>query len=289
MEDVDKGFTILSFGLILFYIVYEWLMGRNKDGKKTKQDWQMFGISVAWLTIIERPLLIFCSFGLCFLLFPQQRGGLAWLEEENLLLTIIAFVLIDEFLHGAVHYFSHARRVKNKWLEKVQNYYKVTHRTHHLHGGADNNGQLGVTQTITVGWGWALALPNYWFGYICLYFGLLETWAIGTAMKSLWGIHNHANLTYDLKLLAHKNKWVRKLMYGLCHIFVFPNQHHHHHSRSQNSARNLQNFIAIYDWLLWNKLTISSERPKIYGWRKNEKEEGSVLYRYFYRSLARRA
>ena len=72
-------------------------------------------------------------------------------------------------------------------------------------------------------------------------------------------------------------------MYALCHVLVFPNQHHHHHSRSNHSGKNLQNFIALYDWLLWKKLVISTERPKVYGWRKTEAEENSVLYRFFHR------
>ncbi|MFQ3324858.1 MAG: hypothetical protein ACI90U_002689 [Pseudomonadales bacterium] len=283
MESVDSGYTYYSLGLIVFYILYEGAKGAFKNGKKNSKDLQMLGIAVTWLMIIERPLLIFCTFSLCALLIPQHLGALAWLEEDHLVAATVVFVLIDELLHGWVHNFAHAPTPKNLLLAKLQRHYKVTHRTHHLHGGADNRGELGASQTIVVGWGWAFSLPNYWFGYICLYLGLIEAWAIGTAIKSLWGIHTHANLDYDLKLLNHKNPIVSKTMYSLAHIFVFPTQHHQHHSRSKNSGSNLQNFLAIYDWLLWKKLVICYERPKIYGWRKNENEENSSLYRYFYR------
>jgi hypothetical protein len=284
MDSVDNGYTYLSLAFIVFCILYEWAKGALNNGKQTAKDWQMLGISVTWLMFIERPLLIFFSFTLCLTFIPNHIGALSWLENDNLISCIVAFILIDELLHGCAHNFAHSRTPKNKLLAKLQRHYKVTHRAHHLMGGADNRGELGASQTIVVSWGWALSLPNYWFGYICLYLGLVETWAIATAIKSLWGIHNHANLDYDLKLLNHKNPFISKTMYALCHLFTFPTQHHQHHSRSKNSANNMQNFLAIYDWLLWDTLAIETERPKIYGWRKNDKEERNTLYRFFHRS-----
>ncbi len=187
MDLTSDGYTNLSLACIVFYIVYEWAKGAFKDGKKTGKDWQMLGIAVSWITLVEKPLLIFCTFTVCMALMPEHLGALAWLEEQYLISCIIGFVMIDELLHGWAHNFAHERTPKNRWLAKLQRWYKVTHRTHHLHGGADNRGELGVSQTIVVGWGWAITLPNYWFGYICLYLGLVEAWAIGTAIKSLWG------------------------------------------------------------------------------------------------------
>ena len=70
-------------------------------------------------------------------------------------------------------------------------------------------------------------------------------------------------------------------MYGLCHVLTFPTQHHQHHSRSKNSAKNMQNFFAIYDWLFWKTLVIEKERPQIYGWRQAPEEARSALFRYF--------
>ena len=228
-------------------------------------------------------MLIVCSYFLSRLLLPQLEGNVGWAQERYLIPLIVVFVLIDELLHGAVHYLAHARRAKNRFLAGVQSWYKGAHRLHHMNGGSDDKGQIGAPHTIVVSWGWPFSLPNYWFGTFCLYLGLWEVWLWGTSMKSLWGIHNHANLTYDMKLLKHRNRWIAKTMYALCHVFVFPNQHHHHHSRSNNSGKNLQNFIALYDWLLWKKLVISTERPAVYGWRKTESEENSALYRFFHR------
>ena len=280
---VNDQFTYITLGLFGFYILYEGLRGRYRDGRKTVKDWQIFGISFAWLQFVERPMLIVCSYFTYRALLPGLEGNYGHWQDAYLVPLIVAFVLIDELLHGSVHYFAHAKRAKNKWLAVIQRWYKGAHRLHHTNGGPDGKGQIGASQTIVVSWGWPFSLPNYWFGTFCLYLGLWEVWIWGTSMKSLWGIHNHANLTYDMTLLKHKNPLISKTMYALCHVFVFPNQHHHHHSRSSNSGKNFQNFIALYDWLLWKKLVISTERPAVYGWRKSEAEEKSVLYRFFHR------
>lgn len=278
-------FSLLSIAIIAVLVIYEWLTGKYQDGRKTLQDWKMFALSASVLAVLERPLLLLCCFGLMQLLLPEFQGNLGWIEERHLALSVVIFILIDEFLHGWAHNFSHAPKPKNKVLAMVQAYYKGAHRPHHMNGGVDGKGELNVTQTVVAGWGWMFALPNYWFGFICLYLGLVETWAIGTVIKSIWGIHVHTNWRYDLYLLNHKNPWISKTMYALCHIFTFPNQHHQHHSRSKNSARNMNNFLALYDWLFWKKLSIEFERPQVYGWRQTEKEATSALYRYFRRSL----
>ena len=283
---INEQFTYITLALFGFYIVYEGLRGRYRGGRKTVKDWQLFGVSLAWLQFVERPMLVVCSYFTYRLLFPQLEGNYGWLQDisvATLVGLVLGFMLIDEFLHGAIHSFAHARRPANKLLAGIQRWYKGAHRLHHLNGGPDGKGQIGATQTIVVSWGWPFSLPNYWFGTFCLYLGLWEVWIWGTSLKSLWGIHNHSNLTYDMTLLKHPNPWISKTMYALCHVLVFPNQHHHHHSRSNNSGRNMQNFIALYDWLLWKKLVISTERPAVYGWRKTDPEEGSALYRFFHR------
>ncbi len=278
-------FTVVSISWFGVIVLWEWYQGRYANGRKTSLDWQLFGISLTWITFVERPLIFVAVWGLCYLLIPQHIGAWQYLQQDYFWGLLLAYVLIDELLHGGVHFFAHTRRVKNRWLAKLQSYYKATHRMHHLHGGTDDKGQLSATQTICVSWGWPSSLPNYWFGSFFTYMGLFEVWAVGALAKSLWGIHNHANLDYDRKLLAHPNSIVRNIMLVLCHILVFPNQHHEHHSRSQNSAKNMQNFIAIYDWLLWKTFVVSTTRPKIYGWRQKGAERDNAFYRFFHRDF----
>jgi hypothetical protein len=104
---------------------------------------------------------------------------------------------------------------------------------------------------------------------------------IGTVFKGLWAAHNHVNWNYDLYFLNHPWPWVRKTMRGLCHIITFPTQHHHHHARGKNSAKNMCNLLALYDWLLFGTLAIETEKPSQYGWKQSPKEEHSIWYRYF--------
>ena len=285
MEGIDQGYNWLSFLVLALLSLFEWARGRFRQGRKTAEDWKMMAISSAGVFAIERPLQIFCVYLAMKTLLPGHEGHYGWLEAQYLLVTVIVFILVDEWLHGWAHSFTHKPRPANRFLAKVQAFYRGAHRAHHMNGGSDGKGELSASQVVVAGWGWVFMLPNYWFGLVCLYLGLVETWAIGTMIKSLWGIHVHTNWRYDLHLLNHPNRWVRRGMYALCHVFTFPNQHHQHHSRTGNSARNMNNFLALYDWLCWGTLVIEKQRPATYGWRQSPREAKDVWYRYLQRSF----
>ncbi len=276
---------VLLFAVMVVLVLHEWRNGKYEGGRKTRNDWKMFGLSAAGIALVERPLLIAIVYGACRFALPGHDGALAHLEEGTLALTlsVIAYIAIDELVHGAMHRFAHRRPPKGRLLAKVHAFYREAHRPHHLLGD-DERGEISATHAVVAGWGWLLFLPNYWLGAVALYFGLLETWFLGNLIKNLWGLHVHANWSYDLWLLNHPNRFVRRGFYWLCHVFTFPNQHHQHHSRSKNSAKNLQNMLALYDWLLWGTLVIETERPRVYGW-KQKAADRSPLRRYFRRPL----
>lgn len=277
-----------AVGLVAF-LAYEALFSRGRGGRKTLMDWKMAAICIGALSLVQRPLLMTVIFLGLTALVPDYAGALRPLEATHFWVLLPGFMLIDEYLHGRAHLFAHAKWLKNPVLRKVQAFYRVAHRPHHQIGGNDGRGELSVTQTYVEHWGWWLALPNYWFGLSCLYLGLIEVFLWGTLVKALWGMHVHTNWgrSYDLALLGHSNPVVRKVMRGLCHVLVFPNQHHQHHSRSGNSAKNMTNFIAIFDWLVWKTLVIEESRPAVYGWRQTQSEERSALYRFFNTDLSR--
>ena len=281
---VETTTDLLSYTVPIFFatfFLYELLNRKLTREKKTKEDWWMSGICIAALMAVQRPLLMAVTFLSLGVLFPNGLGSLHWINQEYFWLCLIVFLGIDEMLHGGTHYFSHAKTPKNKILKNIQAFLKVAHRPHHLNGGADNKGELNVTHTYVEHWAWLLILPNYWFGMVVLYFGFFEAYLIGTFIKSVWALHVHTNWNYDLYLLNHKNPLISKTMYALCHVITFPTMHHQHHSRSKNSAKNMQNFLAIWDWLLWGTLVIEKERPKIYGWRQSEREAHDVWFRFF--------
>ncbi len=282
--------SVVTLSSLLAFVMYEWLMGRYRQGKKTKLDWQIAGLALGFLATVQRPVLTYLIFVIMSVVFPVYDGAFRWLDIEYFWMSLLVYFLIDEYLHGRVHLFCHSAKPKRKWLERIQAFYKVAHRPHHQLGGRDSKGELSATHTYVEHWGWWLALPNYWFGLVCLYLGFYEVFLWGTVFKAVWGMHVHVNWgrSYDLVLLNHNNPVVRKLMYGLCHILVFPNMHHQHHSRSANSARNMCNVLSVFDWLLWGSLVIEKQRPKIYGWRQTNKEACSVLYRFFNTDLNRR-
>lgn len=266
---------------LLSFLAYEALNGKLKDGKKTKEDWWMSAICSLALPLVQRPLVMISVFvGLNFV-FPEHAGEFRWVEQAYFWPCFVLFLMVDEFLHGGTHKFSHSRTPNNKTLQVIQAFLKVSHRPHHLNGGNDNKGELNVTHTYVEHWAWLIILPNYWFGLALLYFGFYETFLWGTLLKSVWALHVHTNWNYDLYLLNHPNPIIRKTMFALCHVFTFPTMHHQHHSRSKNSAKNMQNFLSLWDWLLWDTLVIEKSRPEIYGWRQTEKEANNVWFRFF--------
>ncbi|MEM9729707.1 MAG: sterol desaturase [Myxococcota bacterium] len=279
--DASTVMGLITGVFVVAAIAYEWLNGKYEDGKKTKEDWLMGGLCISVLAAVQRPLLMGLVFFSMAALFPAFGGALHFIDTDYFWWGLLGFILIDEFLHGAAHKFAHMPKVKNKGLAKVQEFYRKAHRPHHLVGGNDGAGELSATHTFVEGWAWWLFLPNYTFGFIALYTGLYEIFLWGTLIKSAWGVHVHTNWNYDLYLLNHPNRFVRKGMYALCHVITFPTMHQHHHSRGKNSAKNMQNLLALYDWLFWG-LVIETERPKTFGWRQRKAEEHDVIHRFFH-------
>ncbi len=283
LQDILPLVVIVS---VLLLVLFEWQTGKYAEGAKTRRDWQMVALSASGVALIERPLLLLLVYLVMDALLPGTQTALGWVAEEHLVPAVIVFIFVDEFLHGGAHYLTHRPRPKNRWLARVHTFYREAHRAHHMLGDDRERGELNVTQATVAGWGWFLFLPNYWFGYIAIYLGLVEAWFWGTLIKTLWGAHVHTNWRYDLVLLNHPNAVVRKIMWALCHVFTFPNQHHQHHSRTANSAKNMNNFLALFDWLCWRTLVIETGRPEVYGWRQNPREAGSAWYRYLHRSFS---
>ena len=269
------------FTIVILLMAYEWLNGKYQNNQRTIHDWQMSTICFAAAALVQRPIV----FGISFLMVDHQLpfapGAWRAFNQEHLLLCIVVFICLDEFLHGATHRFAHAKSPRSPILANIQSFIKTSHRPHHLHGGADKQGEISAAHTPVEHWAFLLMLPNYWMGALALYLGFIETFVIATLIKTAWTFHVHTNWNYDLYFLNHRKPWVRKIMFALCHLFTFPTMHHQHHSRSANSAKNMQNFLAIYDWLIWGTLAIENKRPKIYGWRQSEKEARSAWFRFF--------
>lgn len=261
--------------------LYEWWAGKYADGRKTAKDWQISILCSLAMLLVQRPLVYAGIFLLLGVMLPAGHESLRWIDQQYFWPGLIGFILIEEFLHGLGHWFSHTRRPRARWLQVVQAFYKISHRPHHFAGGNDGRGQLSATQTFVEHWGWWFIMPNYWFQFAALYFGLYEIALTGMVFKGLWSAHNHTNWNYDLYFLNHSNVVVRKITRGLAHIFVFPTTHHLHHSRGPTSAKNLHNLLAIYDWLIYRTLVIPEAKPEVYGWRQSPEEEKSVLYRFF--------
>ena len=279
-DAIMNAIAMIGSAFILTNLFYEWISGKFQAGKKTKEDWFASTLGLVSLSLFQRPFLFVMIFGLGISLVPEYAGSLRWLEQNYFWPCLILWVFIDELFHGYAHRLAHIATPNNRIAAAIQKFYKKAHRIHHLSGGNDGKGELNVMQTFTISWCWYIILPNYALGMIILYLGFYETFFWTFLLKNLWAMQVHTNWSYDLYLLNHRWQWVRKSMYALCHIIVFPTMHHQHHSRSHNSAKNMQTFLAVYDWLLWKTLVIETQRPQQYGWRQYPKEEFNIFHRW---------
>lgn len=286
MSDAPILQNIVVAVFLIGATAFELVTSRATQDQKSKQDWHMAGICLSAMVLIQRPAVYLGAYyGLSYLI-PQYQGALRWLDQDYFWLALILFLLLEDLLHGFGHWLCHTRPFHSKGLRTLQAFYKVAHRPHHFTGSNAGQGRVTATQTFVEGWAYWFLMPNYWFQYIALYLGLYEAFMVGLIIKGCWSVHNHVNWNYDLYFLNHPWAWVRKAMRGLCHILIFPTQHHHHHARGANSAKNLHNLFAFYDWLLWKTLVIENAPPNICGWRQSEQEQ-NALYRFFNNDIKR--
>ncbi|MCG8671861.1 MAG: sterol desaturase [Pseudomonadales bacterium] len=279
MESI-KIETIIPATFFVLCILYEWITGNYKDGKLNAVDFKMAAISSVVVALIQRPLVMAMVFGVASLIILPYQGVLASLQDNYFWWTLLAYVLLEEYFHGLGHWFAHTRTPKSKLLRPLHKLFRTAHRPHHLIGNDDEKAQISVGQTFVEGWMYWLVMPNIWFSMIVLFLGLYEVVAFGVVIKGLWSIHVHVNWKYDLYLLNHPNALVRKVTFGLAHVFTFPNQHHQHHARGKNSSKNMHNFLSLYDWLIYDTLVIETTSPNQYGWRQTDEEKQSALYRF---------
>lgn len=272
--------TIIVSIFFTLCVIYEWLTGNYKQGNFSATDFKMAAICTIGISLVQRPLVMAMIFALAGLLIGPYQGVLAEFEQQYFWWTLLAFILLEEYFHGVGHWFAHSRTPKRKWLRPLHKLFRTAHRPHHLIGNDDERAQITVGQTFVEGWMYWVLMPNIWFSFIALYLGLTQVFIFGMIIKGLWSLHVHTNWHYDLYLLNHSNPIIRKVAYALAHVFTFPNTHHQHHSRGPNSAKNLHNFLALYDWLIYGTLKIEKSPPARYGWRQNEQEKKSAWHRF---------
>lgn len=272
--------TIIVSCVFALCVAYEYLKGNFKAGSFSSADYKMMAICSIGISLVQRPIVAALIFLLAGWLIAPYQGILAPLEEQYFWFALLGFVSLEEYFHGLGHWFAHSRTPRFKWLRPVQKIFKVAHRPHHLIGNDDDKAHMTVGQTFVEGWTYWFVMPNIWFSFIALYLGLTEVFLYGMIFKGVWALHVHTNWQYDLHFLNHRKPVVRKIAFAMAHVFTFPTMHHHHHSRGKNSAKNLHNFLSLYDWLLYDTLSIETTAPKQYGWRQGDKEKDSAWYRF---------
>lgn len=278
--DFSNPIALIPFVFFALCVVYEWATGNYSGGKLNAIDLKMAAIAGIFVNAVQRPMVAVLVFAMAGYLFLPYQGAFEPYEESYFWWLLLIYILLEEYFHGLGHWFAHTRTPKRAWLRPLHKLFRTAHRPHHLIGNDDEKAEITVGQTFVEGWTYWLLMPNVWFAFIAVFLGLYQVALIGGTIKVLWSMHVHVNWKYDLYLLNHPNKIVSEATYILAHVFTFPNQHHQHHARGKNSAKNMHNFLSLYDWLIYGTLVIEKTTPERYGWRQTDEERGSALYRF---------
>lgn len=235
------------FGILVFFGLIEAIFGYLANSKRSKNDILVELINTIVLIGITKPILVWLTYKLMQVCFPQQEGIFA---KISFVLGLLLFVLVDDFLQ----YWYHRAAHEYKWLWKL-------HRPHHT---ATEMGLLVSYRQVIY---YYFLMPNiWWFGIFSYFFGGIPV-AIGIILKQLIVISSHSLAKWDSPF--YENKPLLPIIKVLERVFITPAFHHSHHAVSQidgigNPNGNYGNMLSIWDQL-FGTAKFTHEFPAEYG------------------------
>ncbi len=249
-------------GILVLFFLMETIAGALQKSKRSANDWIQEVGSFAILGLITKPLILFSAIFLGQLLFPSLNYVL---NGNILLLNLLIFLLVDDFLQ----YWYHRSAHEYEFLWKL-------HRPHHQ---AEEMGFFVSYRNAAL---YYLLMPNIWWIGIFTFLGGAYAIILGVILKQIIIISSHSTLSYD-KIL-YRYKWLSPIVFVWERIFITPAFHHSHHGKSQLDGTsdpngNFGNMFSIWDQFFG---TASFHRafPSEYGLQNNPKENWKASYLY---------
>ncbi len=218
--DPRKIWGIISFSLLVSYLIIEWLVPYEK---RWSMSWRSFLADLRFALVNGG---VGAGFSAALALFTITISGElsgpahGWNPVAQLVACLLIFEAVNYVLHRAMH---EMRGSVGKFLWSLHaahhlppRLYIIMHAVFHPLNGI-------LIQ------GLAIILPIWLMGYdqkVVVMFLMIN------------GLHG---------LISHFNVDVR--MGWLNYIFVGPELHRYHHSADVNEAKNYGNTLSIYDWM----------------------------------------
>jgi sterol desaturase/sphingolipid hydroxylase (fatty acid hydroxylase superfamily)/CDGSH-type Zn-finger protein len=259
---IAKHDALFVAGILVFFGLIEAALGYFAHSKRSKDDVLTETINAVFLFALTKPLLVFLSFRLMHLLFPNQEKVFISLPFW---LGLTVFLLVDDFLQYWYHRFAH----EYKWLWKW-------HRAHHTAT------EMGLLVSYRQSIYYYMLMPNIWWLGIFTFFGGGLPVAVGLILKQIVIISSHSLVTWDS--FFYKRPALMPIMKVLERIFITPAFHHGHHAVSKiddigNPNGNFGNMFSIWDQL-FGSATFSHAFPTEYGIPNDPKDSwaANVFY-----------
>ncbi len=250
----------LVMGILVFFILLEIATGYWHRTQRTKGDWiqEMGGGFV--LMLVLKPLIVLGAIFLFHSFFPSIQDSLG---ETSLWLSLLVFLLVDDFLQ----YWYHRSAHEYPFLWKL-------HRPHH------QAEEMGFFVSYRNAFLYYVMMPNLWWLGIFTFLGGAKAMAIGLVLKQVIIISSHSTVQYDKFL--YRYKFLQPLAVLWEHIFITPAFHHAHHGKSRRDGisdpnGNFGNMFSIWDQL-FGTATFNREFPSEYGLDNDPKEHWTAAY-----------
>lgn len=219
-------------GILVLFGIIEAVFGYLSNSKRSKNDLLIEGGNTLFLLAIAKPLISFVVLLALNAGFPGAEGALRHLP---LVVGVMIFLLVDDFMQYWYHRFAH----EYKWLWKW-------HRPHHTAT------EMGLLVSYREAVYYFLLIPNlYWLGIFIFLGGGIPA-AIGVVLKQFIIISSHSLATWDS--FFYKRPALMPIMKVLERIFITPAFHHGHHAVSiadgvGHPNGNFGNMFSIWDQL----------------------------------------
>lgn len=234
-------------GILVFFGILEILGGLLRNTKRSKGDFIQEFLSFGILSLLTKPVIVIAVAYLGQILFSTWSS---LLSNKNILLVLIGYLLIDDFLQYWYHRFAH----EYEFLWKL-------HRPHHAAT------EMGLFVSYRNAALYYIMMPNIWWIALVTFLGGGIPVGIGLILKQIVIIGSHSTTKWDR--ILYKFPILSPLTYVVEHIFVTPAFHFAHHGKSKadeisDPNGNFGNMFTLWDQLFGSAL-FTRQYPTDFG------------------------
>ena len=231
-----------SFALLEMWRTKFW----NKPAQTSTDAWVEL-IGSPTLLLLTQPFILYTSYRLMGIAFPQAAGSWATLP---IIVQVLLLLVFDDMAQYWWHRTSHSV----PWLYNL-------HRAHH------SGEYMSVRIVFRNNVFYYLTMPSLWFSGALIYLGLGWVYVPYVVVKQLVIIGAHSDVRWDAPL--YRIKWLSPVMWLVERTISTPSTHSAHHGKHKadgvtNYKGNFGNLLFFWD-VLFGTAKITRRYPDEIG------------------------